>query len=143
MPALNRITFDSEGVEASLPPQSRAARLVRLPVGSLKNMPAKAGGFQPGRLIINLVGELEDAPGTYVQEFNPPLELKINYTPADYQFAQKGGKPLRLAFWNGAEWVVFTSEKHQYKLYPKSPASSGGYATVSIRSWGDPPVSWG
>jgi len=143
MSSVNPIKFDREGVEATLPPQSRSVRLVKLPLGTLKDMPSKAGGFQPGRLVINLAGEVQDAQGTYVQEFDPPLEIKVNYTPADYQFAQQNGKDLSLAFWNGSEWIPFTSEKHKFKLYPKSPASSGGYATVSIRSWGDPPIGWG
>jgi hypothetical protein len=139
----NRVIYDKEGVEVNLPAQSRAMKVVRLPTGTLKDMPAKAGGFQPGRLVINVAAEIEGSPGSYAGDFNPPLELKVRYTPADYEYANREGKPLRLAFWDGDEWVPFTSEKHQFKLYPNAVPSSGGYATVAIRKWGDPPSAWG
>ncbi len=143
MAGVNRVNFDSEGVEVTLPTQRKETRVVKLPLGSLQNMKPQVGGFQPGRLVINVVGEFMDAPGTAIQEFDPPLQLKINYSPADHEFAHKENKPMKLAFWNGNAWVPFTSEKHQYKLYPNANPSSGGYAMVVIRSWGDPPISWG
>ena len=143
MAGVNRVVFEQEGAEVSLPPQSRAMRVVRLPLGSLKNMPPKSGGFQPGRLVINVAVEIEASPGVYAQDFDPPLEMKIRYTAADYEFANQEGKPLRLAFWDGDEWVPFTPEKHQFKLYPNAVPSSGGYATVAIRKWGDPSSAWG
>jgi hypothetical protein len=101
-------------------------------------MPAKAGGFQPARLVANIALEDETSPGEYLSQLDEPFELRIRYTPADMKQAKSG---LKLAFWDGTEWVVFTKEKHNFELQPDS--QGGGYGVVQLSRWGDPNIAWG
>jgi hypothetical protein len=138
------INFNAEGVTVTVPAQkNKKGKVVKLLVGSLNDMRPVPGGFQPRRLVINVVVEDEDAPGTYRAEFDPPLELKVRYTKADQDLAQRAGRPLTLAFWDGSQWVRFTRAKHQFELQPDANPQSGGLGSVKISRWGDPPVAWG
>ncbi len=135
--------FDQEDVKVTIPEQSRRVRAVTLPLGSLGKMASKSGGFQPDRLVINIALEDEDQPGVYLEEIDLPFELRIRYTRGDLEKAQKAGKELKLAFWDGKQWVVFTREKHQFELQPSSQGDGGGYGVVRISRWGDPNIAWG
>lgn len=144
MASSSPVSFGAEGVTVTFPAQKRKrGRVVKLPVGSLTDMTPVPGGFQPRRLVINVAVEDEDAPGTHLTEFDPPLELRVRYTKADQDRAQSAGRPLALAFWDGSQWVRFTSEKHQFQLQPDANPQSGGVGSVKISRWGDPPVAWG
>jgi hypothetical protein len=105
-------------------------------------MPAAPGGFQPHRVVINVALEDEDNPGEFMEAIDMPFELSIRYTRGDLERAQREGGALRLAFWDGSQWVVFTPEKHSFELQP-SAQGDGGYGVVRISRWGDPNVSWG
>lgn len=135
--------FDQEGVKVTIPEQSRRVRAVTLPLGSLGKMAGKPGGFQPDRLVVNIALEDEDQPGVYLEEIDPPFELRVRYTRGDLEKAQKAGKELKLAFWDGTQWVVFTPEKHYFELQPSSQGDGGGYGVVRISRWGDPNIGWG
>lgn len=135
--------FDQEGVAVTVPQQDRRIKVVKLPLGQADKMVGKPGGFQSDRLVINFALEDEDNPGVYLEEFEPPFELRVRYTRGDLEKAQKAGKELRLAFWDGTQWVVFTREKHQFELQASSQGDGGGYGIVRISHWGDPNIGWG
>jgi hypothetical protein len=118
-------------------------KVKKLPLGSLSDMPAAPGKFQPARLVINFGVVEEDHDDIFVTEFDPPIELRVRYTQGDLQRAQQDGQSLTLAFWNGSEWVPFTQQKHQFRLEPSGQGQSGGLGVATIRNWGDPPVGWG
>jgi len=108
--------------------------------GSLANMPGGAD-FRPDRAITNLVLEDEARPGTVLTQFDPAFELRIRYTAADVTAA--GGGQLKMAFWNGTKWVLFTAAKHQFRLEPDATPATGGHGVAMISSWGDPPIAVG
>jgi hypothetical protein len=137
------INFDQEGVAVTVPQQDRRIKAVKLPLGQLSKMVGKPGGFQPDRLVINIALEDEDQPGVYLEEIDPPFELSVRYTRGDLEKAQKAGKDLKLAFWDGTQWVVFTPEKHYFELLPSSQGDGGGHGVVRISRWGDPNTAWG
>lgn len=130
--------FDQEGVTVHIPDTGKRIRAVKLPLDKLESMPAKAGGFQPARLVANIALEDETSPGEYLSQLDEPFELRIRYTPGDMKQAKSG---LKLAFWDGTEWVVFTKEKHNFELQPDS--QGGGYGVVQLSRWGDPNIAWG
>ncbi|HSF83318.1 MAG TPA: hypothetical protein VLA49_18925 [Anaerolineales bacterium] len=137
-----RFEFANEGVTITIPPQSKKAKAQKLSRTSLANMPGVPGGFKPGRVVINFQIVDEDNPTTVLTEFSPKFELRIRYTPADLKRAQDAGEPLQLAYWDGAKWVKFTQEKHNFKL-EASAQGKGGFGVAMIGSWGDPNIAWG
>lgn len=133
--------FDEEGVEVKVTQPARKVKAVRLPRGAPQSMPGKTGGFQPGRVVINIALVHADDPEQYLSEFDPPFELKVRYTAGDLRRAQQKNRPLQLAFWDGSKWVVFTPEKHKFELV--TGEGGGGYGVVKLSRWGDPNVAWG
>lgn len=134
--------FEQEGVQVNVPQPARKIKAISLPRQALKNMPPKPGGFQPGRVVINIALVYEDAPDEFLTEFDSPFELRVRYTPGDLRRAQQANQSLQLAFWDGSDWVVFTRSKHQFELVPEEHGE-GGYGVVQLSRWGDPNVAWG
>ena len=104
--------------------------------------------------------ELVDAndPMTILTDFDPAFELRAKYTPEDMArleqaktaYYQGGGikggigEPVfQLGFWNGCKWVLFTKEKHNYRIVPNIPPETGGFEVVNISKWGDPAIGHG
>ncbi len=137
------VQFTEEGVTVTVPAQKTKVKVMKRPLGSLADRPGVPGGFQPGRQVINFELVDEDAPDVYLTDFDPAIQLRVRYTKPDLDRAADAGRPLALAFWDGSEWVTFTVEKHQFQLHPNPNPDTGGYGTVEISKWGDPPVAWG
>ena len=89
-------------------------------------------GFEPIHPVINF--QVDDSSGE-VMYFVPPMILRVK-VPDEWQVSPKAGLQLKLAYWNGTKWTVFTKRKHQFHLGPE-------YAIAVIRQWGDPTVAWG
>jgi|WetSurMetagenome_2_1015567.scaffolds.fasta_scaffold1038335_1 hypothetical protein len=138
-----KVEFATEGVTVHIPDQKRKINVRKLAMGSLASMKPSKGGFQPARLVANFELYDEDQPEGFLVEFDQPFELRVRYTKADLQHAERDGAPLALAFWDGTTWVRFTAEKHGFNLQPDADPKNGGFGVVSISRWGDPPVSWG
>ena len=96
---------------------------------------ASGGGFTLDRLVINLM--IKDQENKAVTKFTTPVELRIRYTPEDISSA--GGKDkIKLAYWKGGQWVVFTPAEHKFKL------EDTGFALVELSSWpSDPAIGIG
>ena len=138
--SVNQFTLAGGEVTVSIPANlTPALRAVSLDIGAVEMQPAT--GFRPIRMVANIAIEQVGKPGVYLTDLPAALHFKVKYRAADRQAA--GTKPLVLAFWDGAAWVPFTSAKHAFKLTAYADLSRGGYATVSITKWGDPPISWG
>jgi hypothetical protein len=136
----SKYTFAGGEVTVTIP-SSLAGRLkaASLDVGQVDMAPAS--GFKPIRVVANIVIEAQDRPGVALTDLGGPVAFKVQYRASDLQAA--GSQPLRLAFWDGSTWVVLTEAKHAFKLTPSADSKDGGYATISISRWGDPPLSWG
>ena len=50
---------------------------------------------------------------------------------------------MQLGFWDGCRWVLFTKEKHNFRILPNNQPETGGVEIVDISKWGDPPISHG
>ena len=138
--SVNQFTLAGGEVTVSIPSSvTPRLRAVALDIGSVEMLPIT--GFRPVRLVANVVIEQQSQPGIYLTSLPAAVKIKVKYRAADRQAA--GTKPLVLAFWDGTAWVPFTNAKHAFKLTAYADLSKGGYATVSITKWGDPPISWG
>jgi hypothetical protein len=84
-----RFDFNDEGAAVIVPEQGKKLRVAKRPLGKLEDMKSKTGVFKPWRLVFNFEMEDEDTPGTFVSEFESPLELRIRYTSGDLQKAGK------------------------------------------------------
>jgi len=140
--AKQKFTYVDGDVEVFVEDQKHGKKIQpkKLPVGQISQMPGNPDGFTPQRLLLNLVFELEEKPGDWLEDFDPPIEMHVRYQADDEKSAKQLGKKLALAFWNGVEWIEFTKAKHDLKI---TSDAQGGVAVVKIKNWGDPPVSWG
>jgi hypothetical protein len=76
-----------------------------------------------------------------VQEFNPPIGIRVAYNFHDTMRTNGDIYQLRLAYWDGSQWVIFNEPTHDYHILPPS---TGMVAEARIWSWvGDPMVAWG
>ena len=135
--------FTQEGVAVHVPSLTRSVLIQKLDLPTLEAMPPSPGGFQPFRAVINL--KVVDAvhPESEVTEFEAPIEVRVRYTAADLKKAAEIGKPLSLGFWDGAEWIRFTAEKHQFRLESAPTPQAGGWGIINISRWADPTHAWG
>lgn len=124
-----QIIFEGEGVKVTVPTQAPPVAVLGQPPFELRRVV----------IILNVV-EAGD-PGKTVTQFNPPIELRVQYTQGDLDFAASKERDLALAFWDGGAWVRFTAQKHKFRL--ESDATLGDVGVVEISSWIDPPIGWG
>lgn len=132
-----RLDFGNEGVSLVVPWQGYDVEVRKLDLPD--NLPS-VDYFTPTRPVINFEIYNVNFPDVPLTEFDPPLELAVSYQIADLFAAQRAGRSLKLAFWDGQIWQLFSEEKHNLKLLPPS---TGTVATLQIARWGDPSVSWG
>lgn len=136
-----KFEFDAGDVRVTVPSQKKKAKVEKLAKDTALERKELAG-FKPIRVVINFQVVDEDDPQTILTEFDPKFELRVRYTPADSQAAQRANKELTLAYWNGSTWVKLTREKHEFRLEP-NPQGQGGFGVAMIKSWGDPNIVWG
>lgn len=136
--------FPDEGVEVMVPTQATPVRVVTLDLPSREALPTPAPGeFEPNRLVINFDVVYSDT-GKSVQEFDPPIQISVHYTTADFEFAAKADKLPSLAFWDGTTLRRYSAEKHKFNLVPDGKElSGGGVGVVLVSNWGDPTQIWG
>lgn len=76
-----------------------------------------------------------------LQEFDPPIELRINYSLNDVFQTHCDIQRLKLAYWDLENWVIISDPGHEYQILPPSTAQ---VAEAKIWSWlGDPALAWG
>ncbi len=139
--------FKREIANVTIRPQAsqRALKAIALKSKTLAEVPETRGVFKPGRLIFNFGVVDENDPEVYLEEFDPPIELRVRYEEEDVIRAEAAGKSLQLAFWNEDEkrWILFTAEKHNFRLEPDESPGTGGFGVAEISHWRDPQVGWG
>ena len=136
----NKFTFAGGEVTVSIPANlTPALKAVSLDIGAVDMQPSS--GFRPIRTVANIAIEQVGNPGVYLTDLPAAVHFKVKYRDADKQIA--GGKPLVLAFWDGAKWLPLSGAKHGLKLTAYADSKKGGYGNFSITKWGDPPISWG
>jgi hypothetical protein len=76
-----------------------------------------------------------------VQEFDPPIEFRVEYTVEDLRHVNCEIQLLKLAYWDTEKWVIVSTEAYVYLIFPQSTAM---VAEFKIWSWlGDPTLAWG
>jgi hypothetical protein len=91
---------------------------------------------------------------TVLTDFDPPLEIELKFPPSLIKNARELAarqkttitsaddlaSVIKVGFWNGARWVLFTKEKHNYRIQGND--TTGYVGKVNLKKWGDPPIGW-
>jgi hypothetical protein len=73
--------------------------------------------------------------------FDPPIEIRVAYNFYDVMESNRDYRQLKLAFWDGSQWVSLSDRSHDYHILPPS---TGQVAEAKIWTWAaDPPLAWG
>lgn len=147
-------TFPEAFTTVVIPWQGRPAIAIRAPSVPLDQMKGEGNDFTPAELVINV--EVVDANNEHMvlTDFDPPLELEFKFPPSLIQHAREmAGRQqttiasaddlvqvIKVGFWNGARWVLFTPEKHNYRIQGND--NTGYVGKVNLKKWGDPPIAW-
>jgi hypothetical protein len=132
--------YDLVDLKATVPDQGRWVKVIEKPLPPLSRLPGTKD-FTPIRLIGNIAVVDYDDPNVVLTTFDPPIELSAVYHDMDLFEAARSNRRLKLGYWNGKRWVVFTTSQHGYLLMPPT---RGGRGKAKIARWaGDPPIAWG
>lgn len=127
-------------LEVTVPDQGKWVSVIEKDMPPLSSMPGNAN-FTPIRLIVNLAVVDYNNLNSVITSFDPPIELELNYTNGVLGGFDPTEEALKLAYWDGSTWVVFTKKDNYYTLLQ---SATGGVARLQISSWaGDPPMAWG
>ena len=103
-------------------------------------------GFTLIRPIANIVlYDKTDVGRRYpIATFDPPIEIRVGYTPSDLEQGKCEFWQLKLAYWDAVHnhWVIISEQpSNEYLIFPPS---TGLVAEAKIWDWiGDPPLAWG
>ncbi len=122
--------------------KSTPAHVAATPVLKDFGTPADVGDV-PGRRIINLY--FQDPGGNTVNDFDPPVELRVKITPDDR--ARQKGQAFRLVYWDGTKWteipdawVVRHTNNQKFIEDPSVSAGGGEDIVVQLAYWPDDPA---
>jgi hypothetical protein len=111
----------------------------------IKDFPATQDvGDAPGRKIVNFY--FADSQGKAVNDFDPPVELRVKITADDLN--RKKGQKFRLVFWHNQNQHWREIEDHWTVMHPKGkffedPSVSpggGNDIVVQLSHWPDDPA---
>jgi hypothetical protein len=102
-------------------------------------------GFNLIRHIANIViltnEDYENQVMSPVTDFEQPIELRVAYRNSDLAKCNWDPDQLKLAYWDGGNWVIISDAEHEYQILPDT---TGMVAEAKIWHWvGDPPLAWG
>lgn len=144
-----KIPYNFPGITVFVPKQlEEKGEIIAIDQKKLipKDLPKETRGFKVIRVIGNIVLYYKNDDDNYdpseaIQNFDPPLEIRVGYTINDVGKNKGNYKRLKLAFWNGEKWVIISDSDHDYHILPPDTAQ---VAEVKISNWaGDPPIAWG
>ena len=140
-----KVPYHFPGITVLVPMESE---IVAIDGGSIlpNNIQDKTENFTLIRQIANIVlltredyenGRIENP----VKTFSPPIEFRVGYNFYDLMESNCNINDLKLAYWNGKEWIIISDPQYDYRILPPS---TGQVAEVKIWSWvGDPMLAWG
>lgn len=143
MNQIKRFIFTKIGVMVMVPKQVSGKKI------KVKGVSYKAKGNQKNpqkdfkfKREVNEIDIVETAPpNDPVLDFDPPIELKIFYTAKDLEAAGSMDR-IKMAFWDGNEWIPFT-KKHQFHIFEYPYKNWAGFGIAIIKEWIDPPIAIG
>lgn len=129
------------GMTVTVPDQNgRWVKVVEKAIPPLSSMPGSAA-FTPIRVLANVVVVDFYDPNVILKHFDPPIKIEVGYQTQDLFEAARVARRLKLAYWDGDQWVVFTDADNNFSLLPPT---TGAVGEVTISDWiGDPPIAWG
>jgi hypothetical protein len=127
-------------VVVRFPGHAGKIQVLRPELPNIKSLPGKKGIFEPYRLVINLKLQHADQPNVQMLKLDPPVEVRVRYDTTDLNNT-KGS--LRIAFWDGKQWVPFTKASHNFHLEGWDEGKGRGWAVASLTEWADPPIAVG
>lgn len=142
--AILKIAYHFEGMSLLVPEQAEPIVPYQLPIPD--DIPTITEEFRLIRFIANVaLFSPEHIEAKYfkepVQEFYPPLELRVGYHEGDLMQVECAIERLKLAYWDMTQWVIISNPEHEYQILPFSTAR---VAEAKIWSWlGDPALAWG
>jgi hypothetical protein len=141
-----KVPYHFPGITVLVPRQSQND-IVAIDKGILNpdKIPVKTGNFSLIRLIGNIVfvnkSDSDLGKMNPVKTFDPPVEFRVGYNFDDVLKSRGDFRKLKLAYWDGSQWVIISDSAHEYQILPPS---TGQVAEARIWSWvGDPPLGWG
>jgi len=144
---LVKVPYHFPGISVLVSRKSGDDEIVAIDKGSLvpDHIPMITDNFRLIRYIGNIVllrrADYEAGKIIPVQTFDPPIEFRVGYNFHDIMKSNGDHQQLKLAYWDGHEWVIFNESTHEYYILPPS---TGQVAEAKIWSWvGDPMVAWG
>jgi hypothetical protein len=145
--------FPDKGVLVIVPWQGRPVAVIAAPSLPLDRMKSDRDEFTPDELVINV--EVVDGHDQHIvlTDFDPSVEMQFKLSPRQIEAARKLAvdqkKPaetpedlaavIKVGFWDGARWVLFTREKHGFQIVGSQDSL---VAKVRLKKWGDPPIAW-
>jgi len=137
------VEFPEKGVEIVVPPQQQVDKVSveEIITTNWDEIKEEKSDFIAKREALNF--QVVDSSNTQLTDFDPPIELKVNFTFDDLKESIENNKLISLAFWNGSRWVRFTEKKHNLSVHLTKINHWVGYFVVKISNWGDPSVSVG
>lgn len=142
---MSKKSFHFPGITILIPEQKSKKKLVAINKGIEfpEKIPNKTDQFTVIRIIGNIVLYDQDdlkhkAP---LEEFDPPIEIRVGYNNLDISESKGALKNLKLAYWDQKNWVIINASDHDYQIFPPT---TGQVAEAKIKTWaGDPPLAWG
>jgi hypothetical protein len=111
-----------------------------------EDIPEVTDNFEKIRYVANLaLFRVDHAEQKYyeepIQEFDPPIEIRVGYTEEDVSQAKGDFHNLKLAYWDMEKWVILSDPAFEYQILPPSTAR---ILEAKIWSWvGDPAIAVG
>jgi hypothetical protein len=141
-----KVPYHFHGITFLVPKQYEND-IVAIDKGSFlpNNIQNKTDNFTLIRHIANIVlyNKIDYDQGKMnpVKTFDPPIEIRAGYKSTDVKQSNGDINKLKLAYWDGRQWVIISDPSHEFHILP---SSTGQIAEARIWSWvGDPPLAWG
>ena len=139
-----RPCFDFPGISVITPKQS-GRNIVAVHHGIDPRVEYDDGDFHVFRVVANIaIYDWEDTHNEApLEEFDPPIEIRVAYHLIDLVKSDFNLDILKLAYWNGnlRKWHILNRQVDKYEIFPPS---TGQFAQARIVNWyGDPPIAWG
>jgi hypothetical protein len=136
--------FPFPGITVLVPPQV-GIDVVAVEKGSIPgNIPDQPPVFTRIRYIANIaLYDKADVERLHpITDFDPPIEVRVGYTIQDVMRSGCNIESLKLAYWDGSQWVILNHDPiYEYLILRPDTAQ---VAEAKIGHWaGDPPLAWG
>ena len=138
---MSRVPYHFPGITVIVPDQRTKVRPIVREKAIPKGIPLETSEFKVIRIVANIVVYEGRDMSEPMMAFDPPIEIRVGYNFEDVKQSGCELENLKLAYWDGRDWVIISDSDHEYMILPPSTCQ---IAEVKINKWaGDPPIGWG